>query len=154
MDTKNCVCSDDERCMMGQCKGCPGQNGLVDFLNQFKMWWIDRCWGSDIHSGWIRTGHNWSPSQNPRKISSKTWVLKCSNWPAIHVYIYMLHSQMPKWVYEKTQNFHDTNGRNHSSGRLCQKLLLRSSGWNPNWFNVAYQRQRITPFSTGTYMCY
>ena len=20
--------------MMGQCKGCPGQNGLVDFLNQ------------------------------------------------------------------------------------------------------------------------
>ena len=35
MDRKNCVCSDDnEKCMMGQCKGCPGQNGLVDFLDQ------------------------------------------------------------------------------------------------------------------------
>ena len=32
---KYCVCADDnERCMMGQCKECPGQNGLVDFLNQ------------------------------------------------------------------------------------------------------------------------
>ena len=35
MDRKNCVCSDDdERCMMGQCKECTGQNGLVDFLKQ------------------------------------------------------------------------------------------------------------------------
>ena len=35
MDRKNCVCSgDNDRCMMGQCKECPGQNVLVDFLNQ------------------------------------------------------------------------------------------------------------------------
>ena len=35
MDRKNCVCSDDnERCMIGKCKECNGQNGLVDILNQ------------------------------------------------------------------------------------------------------------------------
>lgn len=32
---KYCVCSDEsEKCMMGQCKECPGRQGLIDYLNQ------------------------------------------------------------------------------------------------------------------------
>ena len=71
MDRKNCVCSDDdERCMIGQCKECPGQNGLVDFLNQCDEL-IDV--EEETYKQWVitdQTQYYWSPSQNPRKISS------------------------------------------------------------------------------------
>ena len=31
---KLCVCSiESEKCMMGHCKDCPGQEGLIDYLN-------------------------------------------------------------------------------------------------------------------------
>ena len=32
---KLCVCSvESEKCMMGHCKDCPGQEGLMDYLNE------------------------------------------------------------------------------------------------------------------------
>ena len=81
MDRKNCVCSDDsERCMMGQCKECPGQNGLVDCLNQCDEF-IDV--EEETYKQWVstdQTQYYWSPSQNPVfKLTRHSYTAKCQS---------------------------------------------------------------------------
>ena len=91
----------NDRCMMGQCKECPGQNGLVDFLNQ-----CDEL--IDVEE---ETYKQWASTDRTQLVTITE---------SKEDFIENLSTQV--------FNFHDTNGRNHSSGRLCRKLLLRSSG--------------------------
>ena len=89
---------------MGQCKECPGQNGLVDFLNQCDEL-IDV--EEETYKQWVSTDRTQLVTITESKED----------------FIENLSTQV--------FNFYDTNGRNHSSGRLCRKLPLRSSGLNP-----------------------
>ena len=107
--------------MMGQCKECPGQNGLVDFLNQCdELIEVEEV----TYKQWVSTDR----TQLVTITESKEDFIENLSTQVFKLTRHSYTAKCQSGYMKKTQNFHDTNGRNHSSGRLCRKLLLRSSG--------------------------